>query len=247
MSVSHLLRIFPILLISSYLPYPSNPLFLILLLIFFLILPVLSPHLPHNSFSIILPILPIFLYSFFIPTFPCPLFYIFLIFLFCLSSPCSLSYPPSSSLSAPFFLFSYLTFSLFSPSFSSSSLLYPPILFLSSSSFSFSINILLSFSFSSPLSLFPPPFPSPRPLHLFSSIFLALPPNFNTQNEHTLDLKTFFALHLNISPFFIIIIVSLTIFFLSQSTTHATFLIREFICITYPGFLSSFHPNSPFF
>ncbi len=53
----------------------------------------------------------------------------------------------------------------------------------------------------------------------------------------------FYLTHLNISPF-IIIIVSLTIFFLSQSSPHATF-IPKFICITYHGFLSSFYP--PFF
>ncbi len=35
--------------------------------------------------------------------------------------------------------------------------------------------------------------------------------------------------------------------FLSQSTTHATFLTPKFICITYPGFLSSFHPHCTIF
>jgi hypothetical protein len=212
--ISPPIRIFPILLISSYLPRPS----------LFLILPILSSlyfylltYLPHplsaSSSSQFLPYPShpsrhsLFLV---LPIISCILFYTFLIFLFFLSFPCSLPYHPNPLLIHTFFLFFfYLISSLFSPSFLSTSLPYPTILFLSSSSFSFSINIFLSSP--SPLSLSPPPFHSPVPLHLFSSIFLALHPNFKTQNENTPELKTFFTLLLNISPF-IFIIISLTIF-----------------------------------
>jgi hypothetical protein len=103
MSVSHLLRIFPIpsslyifLILLSFLSFQSS---LPYPLIFFFISPSSLRIYPHNSFSIILPILPIFLYSFFTPSFTCLLFYTFLIFIFFLFSSCSL---PHSSNPLPY-------------------------------------------------------------------------------------------------------------------------------------------------
>jgi hypothetical protein len=132
MSVSHLLRIFPILLISSYLPF------------LFLILPILSslssyllsypPHpLSASSSSKFLTYPPhpfrlsLFLIHPILST--CLLFYTFLIFLFFLSSPCSL---PHSSNPLPYpHLFSYFLILHF-PYFHHHS--HPPLFFILPSS-----------------------------------------------------------------------------------------------------------------
>jgi hypothetical protein len=111
MSVSHLLRIFPIpsslhifLILFSFLSFPFSlpyPLILLSSSLSSTSSYLLSYPLSSTLFklTLILLILPVFLSSLFIPSFTCSLFYTFLIFLFFLSSSCSL---PHSSNPLPY-------------------------------------------------------------------------------------------------------------------------------------------------